>query len=100
MLGVAMAGIASRKTFKSRLNFMVKRLRADILSGVYRQGEFLPSEKELVSQFQLSNKSVRKGLEQLIAEQLIVRSIGWEARLPLPRKRLVRSSHSAIIPLC
>jgi multiple sugar transport system substrate-binding protein len=55
-----------------RLDDMVKQLRDDItIRGKYAPGEFLPSELTLVSQFRLSNKTVRKGLEQLIAEGLI-----------------------------
>lgn len=63
----------SRKTFQRRLDYMVARLRDEIREGKYTAGDFLPSETELVEKFQLSNKSVRKGLDQLIAEGLIVK---------------------------
>ncbi|RKN62872.1 extracellular solute-binding protein [Paenibacillus ginsengarvi] len=63
----------SRKTFDTRLQRMIDRIRSDIWSGVYGPGDFLPAEKSLTEQFELSNKSVRKGLESLVAEGLIVK---------------------------
>lgn len=63
----------SRKSFRSRLDVMVHRLRTDMLDGIYKPGDYLPSESTLVEQFQLSNKSVRKGLERLVDEGLIVK---------------------------
>lgn len=63
----------SRKSFDQRLKRMVDRLRADILEGLYKPGDYLPSEKQLTEQFQLSNKSVRKGLTTLSEEGLIVK---------------------------
>lgn len=55
-----------------RLDDMVAQLREDItVRGKYAPGQFLPSELMLVQQFRLSNKTVRKGLEQLSAEGLI-----------------------------
>ncbi|WP_127588774.1 extracellular solute-binding protein [Paenibacillus koleovorans] len=63
----------SRKTFRRRLEYMVNHLRRDIRDGLYKPGEYLPSESELVVRFEMSNKSIRKGLEQLVAEGLIVK---------------------------
>lgn len=55
-----------------RLDDMIEQLRDDItVRGKYTAGEFLPSELTLVKQFRLSNKTVRKGLERLMAEGLI-----------------------------
>ncbi|MNI22906.1 Cyclodextrin-binding protein precursor [compost metagenome] len=64
---------ASRKTFRHRLNRMTDRLRDEIRNGTYKSGDYLPSETFLVKEFQLSNKSVRKGLDQLIGEGLIIK---------------------------
>ncbi|MCU6712165.1 extracellular solute-binding protein [Paenibacillus sp. J5C_2022] len=61
----------SRKSFQQRLNHMIQSLRSDILNGQYRAGDYLPGEKLLADQFILSNKSVRKGLDQLVSEGLI-----------------------------
>ncbi|MDF2713606.1 MAG: regulatory protein GntR [Paenibacillus sp.] len=50
---------------------MVHVLRQEILLGVYTAGDYLPSEAAHASRFGLSNKSVRKGMEQLVEEGLI-----------------------------
>lgn len=64
---------ASRKTFHARLQAMVGQLRMGILDGTYPVDDYLPAESALAEQFQLSNNSVRKGLEILVAEGLIVK---------------------------
>lgn len=61
----------SRKTFQRRLDEMVELLRKDILSGKIPADKFLPSEAELGKLYQLSNNSVRKGLEELVRDGLI-----------------------------
>jgi multiple sugar transport system substrate-binding protein len=53
------------------MEHMVNVLRQEILRGVYTAGDYLPSETAQAERFGLSNKSVRKGLEQLVAEELI-----------------------------
>lgn len=63
----------SRKSFGTRLEHMVHQLRGRILNGTYAENDYLPSESALAKQFQLSNNSVRKGLEMLVAEGLIVK---------------------------
>jgi len=63
----------SRTTFRVRLETMVQSLREGILTGKYAAGSYLPSEEVLGEQFQLSKKSVRKGLEILVEENLIVK---------------------------
>ncbi|MFK7691794.1 extracellular solute-binding protein [Paenibacillus sp. HJGM_3] len=62
---------SSRKTFRERLDHMIQELRGEIMTGKRGAGEFLPSERDLVRQFRLSNKLIRIGLEQLVAEGLI-----------------------------
>jgi len=68
-----MQGKPSRKTFRSRLDEMVNQLRKDIMNGNIKSGTYLPSETSLADQFHLSNKTVRKGLDQLVLEGLIVK---------------------------
>ncbi|WP_217594038.1 extracellular solute-binding protein [Cohnella sp. GbtcB17] len=65
----------SRKTFRVRQEEMLNRLRQDILEGVRKPGEFLPSEKDLSDRFALSNKIVRDVLAELAAE-------GWIEKKP------------------
>lgn len=61
----------SRKTFRLRMDEMIRKLREDILSGHYSVGDYLPSELDLSSQFCLSNNSVRRGLDVLVDEGLL-----------------------------
>ncbi|WP_176706666.1 extracellular solute-binding protein [Paenibacillus hemerocallicola] len=63
----------SRSTFRDRMDEMIRTLRRDIESGVYVPGSFLPSEDRLAEQFDVSYKSVAKGLDQLAAEGLLVK---------------------------
>ncbi|GAA3405662.1 extracellular solute-binding protein [Paenibacillus hodogayensis] len=63
----------SRSTFRDRMNGMIDTLRRDIESGVYAPGSFLPSEERLAEQFDVSYKSVAKGLDQLAAEGLLIK---------------------------
>ena len=63
----------SRRTFRQRLDTLVNTLRDQIITGQFEPGSFLPSEEQLVEQFELSNKSVRKGLDVL--EHRLVESI-------------------------
>lgn len=62
---------AGRKHSRERLNRFVHALRDEIWNGQRRAGEFLPSEKTFAEQYALSNQTVRKGLELLVAEGLI-----------------------------
>ncbi|RKN84461.1 extracellular solute-binding protein [Paenibacillus ginsengarvi] len=57
----------------SRLDELVQTLREEIGQGRRQPGEYLPSEREFSKQYGLSNLTVRKGLEQLVAEGLIVK---------------------------
>ncbi|MGO4271575.1 extracellular solute-binding protein, partial [Paenibacillus sp. TAF58] len=66
-----MAGKPKRSTFRTRLEEMVTTLRSDIATGKLQPGDFLPSELTLAEQFQLSKNSVRKGLEQLLDQEMI-----------------------------
>jgi len=61
----------SRKTFRLRWEEMIKKLREQILSGEYAVGDYLPSELDLSKTFQISNNSVRNGLDMLVAEGLL-----------------------------
>ncbi|MBE3595505.1 MAG: extracellular solute-binding protein [Hydrogenibacillus sp.] len=63
----------NRATFHARLNAMINTLRQDITGGKWKIGEYLPSESALAEQYHLSKNSVRKGLESLVQEGLIVK---------------------------
>ena len=60
-------------SFQQKLDRMIRTLRMEILNGARSPGSFLPSESALAKQFHISNKTVRKGLDVLVAEGLIVK---------------------------
>ena len=51
-------------------------LREQILSGYIRPGEYLLSENDLSRYYDISRTSVRKSLEQLASEGLIIKKVG------------------------
>lgn len=57
--------------FREQLASMVDWLRSEIRRGTYPEGSRLPSEKELAAKYDLSNNSIRKGLEMLVEDGLI-----------------------------
>ncbi|MEF3305209.1 extracellular solute-binding protein [Paenibacillus sp. GYB003] len=61
----------TRKHSRSRIDQMINAIRGEIMTGERGIGTYLPSESELEKRFRLGNDSVRKGLEQLVREQLI-----------------------------
>ncbi|MDF2715420.1 MAG: GntR family transcriptional regulator [Paenibacillus sp.] len=78
---------ASRKSPRERLSDMVGRLREEIVTGKRPSGEFLPSEK--ADLFELSNQSVRKGLDILVGEGLI-------EKIPRVGNKVVGSQEDAV----
>lgn len=64
---------SAKLSFQEKLDRMVHSLRSEIIHGVRKPGAFLPSESALAQQFKISNKTVRKGLDILVAEGLIVK---------------------------
>ncbi|NQX60144.1 extracellular solute-binding protein [Paenibacillus qinlingensis] len=65
--------VKGRKSFRERLNEMVGTLRKEIMQGTLQSGDFLPSEIDLSKKFDLSNLSVRKGLQILVEEGYITK---------------------------
>lgn len=51
-------------------------LRQKILSGQWQAGDMLPSENELIEQYQVSRATVRQALEELVSDGLIQRRQG------------------------
>lgn len=66
------------------------RLRSDIAAGVLAPGQELPGENHLAQQFNISRITVRRALERLEEDGLIVRRRGARTtvapNLPLPQK--------------
>ena len=55
------------------MNVILTELRKEIMSGIRPEGSYLPSETVLGEQYRMSKKSVRKALEFLVDEGLIVK---------------------------
>jgi DNA-binding FadR family transcriptional regulator len=55
---------------------ITQRLRRAIESGVYRDGEQLPAERELATAFGAARSTIRKALDQLEELGLVVRRVG------------------------
>ncbi|KRE99435.1 hypothetical protein ASG89_28150 [Paenibacillus sp. Soil766] len=66
-----MMGKPSRSTFRTRLEEMIASLRHNIVTGKLQPGDYLPSELTLAEQYNLSKNSIRKGLNQLLAQEMI-----------------------------
>lgn len=56
---------------EKRLNEMLQQLRRDIKTNVYAPDTYLPSEKVLANQFQVSTNSIAKALDILEKEGLV-----------------------------
>ncbi|MFF3925869.1 extracellular solute-binding protein [Paenibacillus lactis] len=65
-----------RRENEFRYSQLANILREQILSGYIRPGEYLLSENELCKYYGMSRTSVRKSLEELLKEGLIVKKVG------------------------
>lgn len=55
----------------------IKRmLIQSLIDGEWRAGEVIPSEMELASRFQVSQGTVRKAIDELVAENILIRRQG------------------------
>ena len=63
----------------SKSNNIANALEKAILANEYRQGELLPSQKELAEQFNASSRSLREAFKALEAKGLIEVSQGKRA---------------------
>ena len=59
-----------------RYSKLASILREQIYSGFIKPGEFLMSENELCRHYQLSRSSVRKSLDELLKEGLVIKKAG------------------------
>ncbi|SFL58221.1 DNA-binding transcriptional regulator, LacI/PurR family [Gracilibacillus orientalis] len=55
---------------------LYQNLKKDITTGVYKEGDRVPSEKELSKQYDVSRITTKKALELLAGEDLIIRHPG------------------------
>src|SRR5579859_2251574 len=74
--GVSAASTATSPTF-SPLYQQIKGLITQALqSGEWKPGEIIPSEVDLAARFKVSQGTVRKAIDELSAENLVVRRQG------------------------
>ena len=64
------------RTFVPIYARILDTLRQRIADGVYRVGESLPTEAELVLEFNVSRQTVRSALQNLVAEGTVERTAG------------------------
>jgi len=64
------------RTFVPIYARILDTLRQRIAEGVYRVGESLPTEAELVLEFGVSRQTVRSALQNLVAEGIVERTAG------------------------
>lgn len=66
--------MANRNTKSALYEQVVKNIESQIVSGVYRKGEFLPSEKELTEEYGVSRITIRKALA-ILSDMGIIETI-------------------------
>jgi len=71
-----------------RVNRIANTLKEDILNARIAVSSLLPTEKQLQTQFDVSRSTVRRALEELIAE-------GWAERHP---NRGVQAKLGPVVP--
>lgn len=68
---------------------LVARLREDILDGIYRPHDLLPSEPMLCRQYDVSRATVRAALDKLVEQRLIYRRHGKGTFVSAPEPQLM-----------
>jgi GntR family transcriptional regulator len=74
--GTAVAGTASAPTFSPLYQQIKALITQSLQSGEWKPGEMIPSEVELAGRFKVSQGTVRKAIDELSAENLVVRRQG------------------------
>jgi GntR family transcriptional regulator len=72
----ASQGVATSPTFSPLYRQIKSLLLQRLESGEWRPGEAIPSESELATQFSVSQGTVRKAIDEMSAENLLVRRQG------------------------
>jgi GntR family transcriptional regulator len=69
-------GVHASPTFSPLYRQIKKLIMQSLQSGEWRPGELIPSEVELAGRFNVSQGTVRKAIDELSAENLVVRRQG------------------------
>lgn len=75
---------------KTKKEILVEKLIDMLLTGLLREGDLLPSERELAQLFEVSRETVRGALAQMAAYELISVSHGSKTRISANEKTLSR----------
>ena len=76
MMRIDMTDRVSRQSKSPLYEQIYQLLRNKIFDGQLRPGDLLPSEAELVEQYQVSRATVRQALDELVSDGLIQRKQG------------------------
>jgi GntR family transcriptional regulator len=104
--GSAASSFGSAPTFSPLYQQIKALITGSLQSGEWRPGELIPSEMELAARYKVSQGTVRKAIDELSAENLVVRRQGkgtfvathHEARAQFRFLRLVPDSGEAHHP--
>lgn len=61
---------------RDKSNIIYKKIKKSIISEEYKPGTLIPSERELMILFNVSRTPIRKALDKLVRENLIIKKIG------------------------
>lgn len=81
-----------RTVSRSKADRMIATLREEIVTSKWAIGDFLPSEAALSEQYEISPNTVRKGLNQLVAE-------GYIEKVSRIGAKVISASKSELITL-
>ena len=81
----------SSPTFSPLYQQIKALITQSLQSGEWKPGELIPSEVELANRFKVSQGTVRKAIDELAAENLVMRTVPW-----LTLKRLASSTSLGI----
>lgn len=74
--GVGASSLSASPTFSPLYQQIKALITQSLQSGEWKPGELIPSEMELASRFKVSQGTVRKAIDELSAENLVVRRQG------------------------
>lgn len=64
-----------------------KQVKDDILNGIYKEGDLIPSERELQERFNISSTTIRRALNDLVQEHYLERKPGKGTFVTLPKAK-------------
>jgi len=73
---------------KPQYQILKNDLRSQILSGVLKEGDILPSENELTAKYKVTRSTVRKALDLLVNDGYIIKKQGKGSIVKLQRHSL------------